>query len=149
MRRVIEPLSKMGAKMWGRAGDEFAPLSIRGTALKGMEYATPVPSAQVKSAILLAGLYADGETAVTESAASRDHTERLLGALGADIAVEGLTTKIRGGRELKACDVTVPADISSAAFLLAAALLVEGSEVEVTGVGINPTRTGYSRFSRR
>lgn len=142
MGRVVEPLSKMGARMWGREGDRFAPLSIRGTAIKGVTYATPVPSAQVKSAILLAGLYAEGETVVTENAASRDHTERLLGALGADIEIDGLTVRIKGGRALKACDVTIPADISSAAFLLAAALLVEGSEVGVTGVGINPTRTG-------
>lgn len=101
-----------------------------------------MPAAQVKSAILLAGLYASGPTTVREPAPSRDHTERMLRAMGADLAVEGLTVTVRPGRPLRARDTVVPGDISSAAFLLAAALLTPGSEVTLEGVGVNPTRTG-------
>ncbi|WP_439950884.1 3-phosphoshikimate 1-carboxyvinyltransferase [Desulfolucanica intricata] len=141
MARVAVPLRQMGAKVWGRGGDRFAPLAIKGGPLKGIHYPTPVASAQVKSAVLLAGLYADGETAVAEPARSRDHTEKMLRAFGADIEVEGLTTVIKPG-ELSAQKVTVPGDISSAAFFLVAAAIIPGAKITVQKVGLNPTRTG-------
>jgi 3-phosphoshikimate 1-carboxyvinyltransferase len=142
MKRVIEPLTRMGASIFGRAGGEKAPLAIAGKELAGITYESPVASAQVKSAILLAGLYASGETTVTEPHLSRDHSERMLGYFGADIQVLDSGARIRGGRELTARDITVPGDISSAAFFMVAALIVPGSELLIRGVGINPTRTG-------
>jgi len=142
MKRVIEPLTRMGASIFGRAGGEKAPLAIAGKELAGITYESPVASAQVKSAILLAGLYASGETTVTEPHFSRDHSERMLGYFGADIQVLDSGARIRGGRELTARDITVPGDISSAAFFMVAALIVPGSELLIRGVGINPTRTG-------
>ncbi len=143
MSRIVEPLTAMGCSILGRANGSLAPLAIRGGRLKGIEYSTPVPSAQVKSAILLAGLYAEGKTIVTESAPSRDHSERMLAAMGADMEIDGLTIGISGGRELGPIDIDVPGDISSAAYPIVAALLVEGSEIEVIGVGTNPTRSGF------
>lgn len=142
MGRVIDPLTTMGASILGRAGGTKAPLAIQGSALHGVLYRSPVASAQVKSSLLLAGLYADGPTEVREPSLSRDHTERMFRYFGADIEpfVDG--ARVRGGRELEGRDVTVPADISSAAFFIVAALLVPGSELLVTGVGVNPTRTG-------
>ncbi len=141
MGRVVTPLRQMGAQIWGREGDRQAPLAIRGIDLQGIHYHSPVASAQVKSAVLLAGLYARGETSVTEPAQSRDHTERMLAGFGADIKTEGLTTVIRSG-ELAGQQVLVPGDISSAAFFLAAAAIIPGAQITVQELGLNPTRTG-------
>lgn len=141
MARVAIPLRDMGAQIWGRGGDRLAPLAIRGARLKAIHYQSPVASAQVKSAILLAGLYAEGETSVTEPALSRDHTERMLAGFGADIKVDGLTATIKAG-ELTAQQVLVPGDISSAAFFLVAAAIIPGSKITVQNMGLNPTRTG-------
>jgi len=142
MKRVVTPLAAMGARIAGRAGGEKAPLGISGGALAGISYDSPVASAQVKSAILLAGLYANGETSVREPHLSRDHSERMLKHFGADIDACGTEVKIRGGRELTAQDIVVPGDISSAAFFMVAGLITPGSELLIKGVGVNPTRTG-------
>jgi len=142
MDRVILPLKQMGACIWAREGNRFAPVVIFGTALKGIEYAMPVASAQVKSALLLAGLYASGETVVVEPAVCRDHTERMLGAMGAQIKVEGRRISIGGGDELQAIDVSVPGDISSAAFWLVLGSVHPNAKLRLAGVGLNPTRTG-------
>lgn len=149
MKRVIAPLKEMGAEIWGRDGDKYPPLAIRGGTLKPIRYRLPVASAQVKSAILLAGLSAEGETETTEPLQSRDHTERMLPAFGADIAVKGLSVKVRGGAVLKGRDTVVPGDFSSAAFFMVAALLMKGSEVVIGNVGINPTRTGLMNVLKR
>lgn len=142
MKRVVAPLAAMGAKIAGRAGGEKAPLAITGSRLSGISYDSPVASAQVKSAILLAGLYAEGETVVREPHLSRDHSERMLRHFGADIEADGPNIKVRGGRELTGQEIIVPGDISSAAFFMVAGLIVPGSELLIKGVGINPTRTG-------
>ncbi|MBI4689194.1 MAG: 3-phosphoshikimate 1-carboxyvinyltransferase [Nitrospirae bacterium] len=142
MGRVIKPLSLMGAGVFARDDDRYPPIAIKGKKLKAIRYEMPVASAQVKSAILLAGLYADGETEVIEPMKSRDHTERMMPSYGAELTVEGLGIKIKGGCELKACDMVVPGDFSSAAFFIIAALLVPDSEILIKNVGINPTRTG-------
>jgi 3-phosphoshikimate 1-carboxyvinyltransferase len=142
MARVVNPLRQMGASISGRDGGRLAPLVIQGRELIPIEYASPVASAQVKTAILLAGLNTAGETSVTEPALSRDHTERMLAAFGADINRQGLTVTVDGWPTLKGQDIKVPGDISSAAFPMVAALLVPGSDVVLEGVGINPTRTG-------
>ena len=142
MKRVVTPLAAMGAKIAGRAGGEKAPLAITGSQLSGVAYDSPVSSAQVKSAILLAGLYADGETVVTEPHLSRDHSERMLHHFGADIEAAGTVVRIRGGRELTAREIVVPGDISSAAFFMVAGLIAPCSELLIAGVGVNPTRTG-------
>jgi 3-phosphoshikimate 1-carboxyvinyltransferase len=141
MARVAEPLRQMGAQVWGRNDGRCAPLAIRGGHLKAINYHTPVASAQIKSALLLAGLYADGETAVTEPAPSRDHTEKMLQAFGANIQVNGLTTVVKAS-SLTARQVIVPGDISSAAFFLVAGAIIPGSRMTVKNVGLNPTRTG-------
>ena len=140
MKRVTEPLRKMGACILGRHDGNLAPLTIRGGKLKAIEYNSPIPSAQVKSAVLLAGLYAEGETSVTEPAKSRDHTEKMLKFFGGEVEVNGLTVKVKGKPELTARKVIIPGDISSASFFLVAAAMVPGSDVTITGVGINPTR---------
>ncbi len=140
--RVAEPLRCMGARISGRQGGRLAPLSIDGGGLRGISYAPPVASAQVKSAVLLAGLFADGETAVREPSQSRDHTERMLGTFGAQVVRDGLTTRLPGPQTLRAASVRVPGDLSSAAFFLVAAALVPGSELAVADVGLNPTATG-------
>ncbi len=142
MKRVITPLSLMGANIYGRKENSLAPLAIKGSRLKGIEYSSPVASAQVKSAVLLAGLYADGTTTVVEPRKSRDHTERMLPAFGANLIVDGLKVSITPGEELHPLDITVPGDFSSAAFFLVAALIVKGSEVIIKNVCTNPTRTG-------
>lgn len=143
MGRVVEPLARMGAQIWGRAGGNFAPLSIRGTReLQGLEYRLPVASAQVKSALLLAGLQAEGITAVLEPAPSRDHTERMLAAFGVQVLNEEGWVKLRGPAVLSGQRVEVPGDFSAAAFFLVAALLVPQSEIYLPDVGVNPTRTG-------
>jgi 3-phosphoshikimate 1-carboxyvinyltransferase len=143
MGRVIEPLGKMGARIMARKEDMYPPLAIRGGKLNPIRYEMPVASAQVKSAILLAGLYADGETEVVETLKSRDHTERMLRAYGADIEIHGLNIKIRPGSELSGVELAIPSDFSSAAFFMSAAAIVEGSDITVNAVGMNPTRTGF------
>lgn len=142
MGRVIEPLTQMGARIYGRDGGKLAPLSIIGSRLKGIAYNSPVASAQVKSSIILAGLYADGITSVKEPSISRDHTERMLGYFGVKLDRQGTTVSVMGGQELSACEIIVPGDISSAAFFIVAALIVKGSELKISDVGMNPTRTG-------
>ena len=140
MNRVIEPLTKMGAKIESREGG-LAPLKIIGGELKGIDYTSPVASAQVKSALLLAGLYADGRTTVHEKYQSRDHTERMLKYLGADIGINGTSYTIEGNSQLAAKPIIVPGDISSAAFFIVAALLLD-SDLTIKNVGVNKTRTG-------
>ncbi|MFN3429356.1 MAG: 3-phosphoshikimate 1-carboxyvinyltransferase [Candidatus Sericytochromatia bacterium] len=142
MGRVVGPLTQMGARIWGRQGARLAPLAIQGGQLQGIDYASPVASAQIKSALLLAGLFAEGPTRVTEPARSRDHTERMLAKMGAEIQVDGLAVTIRPRPRLAPLDLTVPGDISSAAFWLVAASLVQDSDVLLRDVGVNPTRTG-------
>ncbi|MHB8882494.1 MAG: 3-phosphoshikimate 1-carboxyvinyltransferase [Thermodesulfovibrionales bacterium] len=142
MARVIKPLTRMGAAISGRDDNRYPPLAIRGGRLVPMSYEMPMASAQVKSSLLLAGLYAEGLTEITEPARSRDHTERMLPAFGAGLTVDGLKVSIRGGRPLTPVDILVPGDFSSAAFFLVAALIVPGSEVYIRNVGMNPTRTG-------
>ncbi|HET6545587.1 MAG TPA: 3-phosphoshikimate 1-carboxyvinyltransferase [Rhodanobacteraceae bacterium] len=142
MRRVIEPLREMGADIVARDGG-FSPLRIRGgRALRGIDCTTPVASAQVKSAILLAGMYAEGETRVRELPATRDHTERMLAAFGWPIAFGHDGARMTGGQRLRATDVVVPGDFSSAAFFIVAATLVPGSDLLLRGVGLNPRRSG-------
>jgi 3-phosphoshikimate 1-carboxyvinyltransferase len=142
MKRVSEPLSQMGARIDTNEGGR-PPLRIHGRhKLRGIDYKMPVASAQVKSALLLAGLYADGDTVVTEPAPTRDHTERMLRGFGYDVQVEGARVRVRGGGKLTACDIDVPADISSATFFLVGAAISQGSELVLEHVGINPTRIG-------
>jgi len=140
MERVAQPLRRMGAEVLTTEG--HAPVRVRGGALRGIRYELPVASAQVKSAVLLAGLYADRPTTVIEPAPSRDHTERLLQAMGASIRQEGNAITIEPAERLRPLSLTIPGDPSSAAFLLAAALLIPGSAVEIPGVLLNPTRLG-------
>lgn len=148
MGRVIDPLSRMGARIDAEAGGR-APLRIMPVAgLKGIHHASPVASAQVKSSLLLAGLYAEGETAVSEPGASRDHTERMLRAFGVEVSSETGRAALRGGQTLQATRIDVPADISSAAFFLVGAAISPGSDVLLTGVGLNPTRDGIVRVLR-
>ena len=143
MDRVIVPLRAMGARITGRDRDRYPPLDITGTPLQGTAYDLPVASAQVKSALLLAGMYARGRTVVSEPGPSRDHTERMLNARGVCVQSQGLVHSIDGpAARLAALDVRVPGDFSSAAYLIVAALLVPGSELVIENVGINPTRTG-------
>ena len=149
MKRIIDPLSLMGAEIESVRGNGCAPLHITGAPLHGISYSTPVASAQVKSAILLAGLYADGETRVTEPALSRNHTELMLSSFGADVRTEGTTVTIRQAEELYGQKIQVPGDISSAAFFIAAGLLIPGSEILLKNVGVNPTRDGVLRVFRR
>lgn len=150
MGRVVAPLRAMGADITGPSDGEHAPLTVRPVPrLHGISYRLPVASAQVKSALLLAGLYADGATVVEEPAPARDHTEIMLTHFGVPVSRDGRRCAVHGGRVLTARHVTVPGDISSAAFLLVAALLVPGSEITLQRVGINPTRTGVSDVLRQ
>lgn len=142
MKRVMAPLTEMGADIISEGGENRAPLRIHGKPLHSLAYRSPVASAQVKSAILLAGLQAQGKTTVWEPERSRDHTERMLPAFGVPIDVSGTEVSVAGGQELRACDVEVPGDFSSAAFFLTAASIVPGSELRVRDVGLNPTRVG-------
>jgi 3-phosphoshikimate 1-carboxyvinyltransferase len=142
MARVAEPLRAMGARIDGREGGGKAPLAVRGGPLRGIRYTLPVPSAQVKSALLLAGLFAEGETEVEEPVPTRDHTERLFRHFGLPLWVAGNRVRTAKTGPFPAKDLTVPGDFSSAAFFLVAALISPGSEVVVEGVGLNPTRTG-------
>lgn len=138
MGRVVQPLSMMGAKI----ENEYCPLYITGTKLHGINYKMPVASAQVKTAIILAGLYADGETVIHEIEKSRDHTELMLSAMGADLTVDNLDITVKPTNDLTAFNVDVPGDISSAAFFLVLGAIMPNSQITVTNVGINPTRTG-------
>ncbi len=144
MSRVVKPLVQMGAQIWGRKGNSLAPLAVRGQELQPIHYHSPIASAQVKSAVLLAGLMADGRTTVTEPALSRDHSERMLRAFGAQIEVDPETNSatVIGHPTLRGQQVIVPGDISSAAFWLVAGAIVPGSELYIENVGVNPTRTG-------
>jgi 3-phosphoshikimate 1-carboxyvinyltransferase len=142
MRRVTEPLGMMGGRFEGKDNANFAPITVRGGKLNPIDYVSPVASAQVKSAILFAGLYTGGTTSVSEPHRSRDHTERMLKAFGADISIDGLKVSVKGGASLRARELDVPGDISSAAFFLLGAAIVKGSSIRLNSVGINPTRTG-------
>ena len=148
MKRVMDPLTQMGACIESQNQNGCAPLDIRGTRLKGIHYQSPVSSAQVKSCVLLAGLYADQKTSVTEPTVSRDHSERMLSYLGAEVTVQGTTVAIEPEPELNARDIQVPGDISSAAYFIAAGLLVPGSQILIKNVGINPTRSGILNVCR-
>lgn len=142
MRRVTVPLAQMGARIDTR-GDGTPPLHIHGgQPLQGIDYELPVASAQVKSAVLLAGLFASGETSVVEPHPTRDYTERMLRAFGVDIEFSPGKARLRGGQRLRATDIAVPADFSSAAFFIVAASIIPGSEVRLRSVGLNPRRTG-------
>ncbi|WP_337052736.1 3-phosphoshikimate 1-carboxyvinyltransferase [Pseudoxanthomonas sp. USHLN014] len=142
MRRVTAPLAQMGARIETRE-DGTPPLRIHGgQALHGIDYASPVASAQIKSCLLLAGLYADGDTTVREPHPTRDYTERMLSAFGVDIDFSPGYARLRGGQRLRATDIAVPADFSSAAFFLVAASIIPGSDVTLKAVGLNPRRTG-------
>jgi len=141
VRRVIEPLRRMGANLSARDGDRVPPVVVRGGPLRGTSHLLEVASAQVKSAILLAGLFAEGETRVTEPERSRDHTERMLSGMGVPVRVDGLTVSVGPGRP-RGGRVDVPGDISSGAFFLCGAAALPGSEVTVRGLGVNPTRAG-------
>jgi 3-phosphoshikimate 1-carboxyvinyltransferase len=142
MGRVITPLREMGAEIVSEGGENRAPLRIDGRRLRGISYRSPVASAQVKSALILAGLQAHGRTQVWEPLRSRDHSERLLPAFGAHLQVNDTEVTVEGGQELQACDVEVPGDLSSAAFFIGAALIVPRSQLRIRHVGLNPTRTG-------
>ncbi|MEM9816688.1 MAG: 3-phosphoshikimate 1-carboxyvinyltransferase [Cyanobacteria bacterium P01_D01_bin.6] len=144
MGRVIQPLRQMGANIWGRQANTLAPLAVQGQALKPTHYHSPIASAQVKSCVLLAGLLTDGPTTVTEPSLSRDHSERMLRAFGADLTVDQAecTVTVNGPAHLTGQTVIVPGDISSAAFWLVGAAITPGSELVIENVGVNPTRTG-------
>jgi 3-phosphoshikimate 1-carboxyvinyltransferase len=144
MSRVVKPLQQMSAQIWGRKDNTLAPLAIQGQALKPIHYHSPIASAQVKSCILLAGLNTEGKTTVTEPALSRDHSERMLKAFGAELSIDPETNSVTvtGNAKLYGQKVVVPGDISSAAFWLVAASIIPGSELVVENVGVNPTRTG-------
>jgi 3-phosphoshikimate 1-carboxyvinyltransferase len=142
MKRVVEPLTRMGARILGRNQGSLAPLAISGGALNAIGYESPVSSAQIKSAIMLAGLYADGETSVREPSLSRDHSERMFRLFGATLETFDSGVTVRGGVELQGQDISVPGDISSATFFMVAALITPGSELLIRNVGVNPTRTG-------
>ncbi|MBU2541020.1 MAG: 3-phosphoshikimate 1-carboxyvinyltransferase [Candidatus Omnitrophica bacterium] len=154
MRRIIVPLTKMGAVIKGRQGKKFEsypPLNIKGGNLKGIIYKLPVASAQVKSAILLAGLNAKGKTCINEKVSSRDHTERMLKTFGVSVSVKAGNIRLQPPKkELKGPpQITIPGDFSSAAFFIVAALLLNGSRLTIKGVGVNPTRTGLLKVLRR
>jgi 3-phosphoshikimate 1-carboxyvinyltransferase len=147
MRRIIEPLERMGARI--EATEDHAPLLVHGSRLQAIAHHPDVPSAQVKSAVLLAGLHAEGTTSVFEPAATRDHTERALVAFGGAVSVDGLIVSVSGGQRFVARKLSVPGDFSSAAFWLVAAAAIPGSRVEIENVGLNPTRTALLDVLRR
>lgn len=148
MKRIMDPLNQMGADITSIHGNNCAPLTIKGQKLKGIHYHSPIASAQVKSAILLAGLYAEGETRVTEPYISRNHSEIMLSYFGAKIKIEDTTAILLPDPILEGQKITVPGDISSAAYFIAAGLLVPGSEILLKNVGINPTRDGILRVAK-
>lgn len=149
MRRVTEPLRMMGAKIEGRCEGDLLPLSIRGGKLNSIKYELKIPSAQVKSAIILAGLFVEGETEIHEPVPSRDHTERMLPQFGADIKKDGNTIRVRGGKVLNPSTVRVPGDFSSAAFFITLGVINSGGEIVVKNVTLNPTRTGLLKILER
>lgn len=145
MARIVEPLRQMGARIDGRSNGRLAPLAIRGggNTLRAIEYVSPVASAQVKSAVLLAGLYAAGETSVNEPSKSRDHTERMLRFFGVEVREQGTKVSVQGRQRLRANgQLAIPSDLSSAAFFMVAASIVPGSDLLIKNAGVNPTRTG-------
>lgn len=142
MERITEPLRLMGANIMGRQYGRTAPLAIQGAQLKGISYQSKVASAQVKSAILLAGLFAEGWTQVEEPARSRDHTEIMLQGFGVPVEIDGLYVRVKGGQPLKGCNIEVPGDISSAAFLLVAGCILPNTRLVLHNIGLNPTRSG-------
>ena len=148
MKRIMTPLGMMGADITSLKGNGCAPLRIQGKNLKAIHYSSPVASAQVKSCVLLAGMYADGITSVTEPVLSRNHTELMLNYFGAGVTSEGTTASIHPEPVLEAREVQVPGDISSAAYFIAAGLLTPGSEILLKNVGINPTRDGMLKVCR-
>jgi 3-phosphoshikimate 1-carboxyvinyltransferase len=148
MRRVMAPLTQMGARFTAAPGDR-PPLEVHGSRLRPLQFQPDVPSAQVKSAVLLAGLQAEGTTSVTEPAPTRDHTERALAAFGAPPVVDGRRVAVTGGRRLQGRELRVPGDLSSAAFPAVAAAALPGSDVTIVGVGLNPTRSGILNLLRR
>jgi len=148
MRRIIGPLTQMGATVTAGPGDR-PPIVIHGGSLAGIHFAPDTPSAQVKSAVLLAGLQASGETRVSEPASTRDHTERALAAFGATVAIQGRSITLRGGQRLSGRGLRVPGDLSSAAFMAVAASALAGSDVTITDVGLNPSRAGLLEVLRR
>ena len=148
MKRIMDPLSQMGANIVSLKGNDCAPLRITGQPLHGIHYNSPVASAQVKSCILLAGLYAEGETSVTEPAISRNHTELMLGGFGATIRSEGNTAIIQPAKELYGQQIAIPGDISSAAYFIAAGLIAEDADILITNVNTNPTRAGIIEVAK-
>ncbi|MFT3982984.1 MAG: 3-phosphoshikimate 1-carboxyvinyltransferase [Lachnospiraceae bacterium] len=149
MKRIMAPLSMMGASIRSKAGNDCAPLLIEGRPLKGIHYESPVASAQVKSALLFAGLYADGETSVHEPYLSRNHSEQMIRYFGGTVHTEGTTATVLPGPRLKGRLVDVPGDISSAAYFITAGLIVPNSEILIKNVGINPTRSGILEAVRQ
>lgn len=149
MARVVQPMRELGASINGRSGGNFLPISISGRELKGKRIKIDIASAQVKSAILLAGLYADGETGVVEPAESRDHTERMLAFMGAEIKKEGASVTVKRCEYLSPLDLYVPGDISSAAFFIVAGTIVKGAEIIIKDIGLNPYRTGIIDILKR
>ena len=149
MDRIINPLRQMGARLRGQDGDRLAPVEIEGAPLTPMTYDSPIASAQVKSAILLAGLYCQGKTTVREPHKSRDHTERMLHRFGAKVEVDEKSASIDGPAALQAREIVVPADVSSAAFFIAAAAMLPGSELMLRNVGLNATRAGFIDVARK
>ncbi|MBA7560047.1 3-phosphoshikimate 1-carboxyvinyltransferase [Candidatus Atribacteria bacterium 1244-E10-H5-B2] len=149
MKRVVQPLRLMGADIWGREDGHFASLSIKGSKLNPFQYTLPVASAQVKSALLLAGLYTTGETVIREPLSTRDHTERMLEIMRADIKIFPPEIKIKGGKELKSTEIFIPGDISSAAYFIAAASILRDSQIIIKQVGVNPTRTGIIEILKK
>ncbi|HEY7256097.1 MAG TPA: 3-phosphoshikimate 1-carboxyvinyltransferase [Solirubrobacterales bacterium] len=146
--RIVDPLRRMGASLSCRE-ERLPPLRVEGAALRGIEYELPVASAQVKSCLLFAGLLAEGETRIVEPAPSRDHSERMLAAAGAEVGREGEVVTIRPAGALEPGEISVPGDFSAAAFFIVAATIVPGSDLEITGVGLNPTRTGLLEILTR
>ena len=149
MRRVVDPLRLMGAKIAGRVDGQYTPLAIQGTKLQSIDYTMPVASAQVKSAILLAGLQAEGTTIVREKEVSRDHTERMLKQFGAEISTDDGVVSLKGGQTLHGTHVNVPGDISSAAFFLVAGAITPNSKITLQNVGVNETRDGILRVLKQ
>jgi len=149
MKRVVQPLRLMGADIWGREDGHFAPLSIKGSQLNSFQYTLPVASAQVKSALLLAGLYTTGETVISEPLSTRDHTERMLETMQGDIKISPPEIKIKGGTELRSTNIFIPGDISSAAYFIAAASILRDSQIIIKQVGVNPTRTGVIEILKK
>ncbi len=149
MKRILLPLTMMGAEISPGNKKGYPPLHISGRSLRGVHYTSPVSSAQVKSCLLLAGLYADGPTTVMEPARSRDHTERMLPHYGARVEVEGNSVTVHPAESLRAVDVELPGDISSASYFMVLATLYPGAELRIKNVGLNPTRTGVLDILRR